>query len=85
MSTPAACHVLSFLYANVRDGLDNLASARAFVDRLEDLDEVERLFLEAALSKRRRLEEFHVCFVSQPNNRPHPRRDRGVPRRTTAG
>ncbi|MHC5056613.1 MAG: hypothetical protein ACYTKD_18110 [Planctomycetota bacterium] len=64
MSTPLARSVLDFLHSNIRDGLDSLRTARAFVRGLEGLTSTEKLFLEAALSKAKILEEFHRRFVN---------------------
>jgi len=70
MIRPQTRLVLALLHENIMRGLDSLDSARAFLAGLDFLSPTERLFLEAALSSRGQLAEFHRVFVARRSEVP---------------
>ncbi len=62
MITERTRRVLGFLKQSVQEEGEELRQARRFVDKLEELNELEQLMLGCALKSRRNLEQFCTTF-----------------------
>ena len=63
MPTTRALKILGFLANNITSGVETVDEARDFIECLKELDEAERLFLNAALQN-----PETIGFLGEPGN-----------------